>query len=301
MKQIVRPRSLSDDQNNAQIQQYWSSAKLAGAINLDMGVNSGTGGKAPSSRTATIFEPAFSFPGSSPGQNTSRSRALSAFGNQNYNVGRVFFNYNGVIYSCSGAIVSSDSKDLIVTAGSCVFNINTKTWYTNYWVFAPGFKNNLAPYGFWSARSLMAPAGWTVYGNLNYDVGFVALSTLGGWHIQDYLGSQGIGFNWGRSAFVYALGYPLNINNGQTLQQCSDYTQKSRYTASNYYYYGQGLNCGMAGGSGGGPWLQGVDEKTGLGYVTSVTSFIINNIPSVINGPYFDSNIASTYNQAKSV
>lgn len=301
IKPIVRPKSLSDDQYNAQMQQYWTPEKLGRAINLDMGRTPSIGGKTPVGRSATVSGPTVSFSGSAPVQNASRGRALSASGNQNYNVGRVFFTYNGIVYSCSGAIITSNSKDLIVTAASCVFNVNTKTWYTNNWVFVPGYNNNRAPYGLWSARYLMAATGWTVYGDLNYDVGFVALSTLSGWHIQDYLGSQGIGFNWPRSAFVYALGYPLNINNGQTLQQCSGYTQSSRYTTTSYYYNGQGLSCSMTGGSGGGPWLQGVNEASGTGYVTSVTSFIMNNIPSVINGPYFDSNIASVYNQAKSV
>lgn len=301
IKPIIRSRSLSDDQYNAQMQQYWTPAKLAGAVNLDLSVTSNAGGKTSVSRSTSVSGPPTSVAGSSPIQSGTRSRALSASGNQNYNVGRVFFTYNGITYSCSGAIVTSISKDLIVTAGSCVFNINTKAWYNSYWVFAPGYNNNRAPYGLWSARLLMAPTGWTVNGNLNYDVAFVALSTLSGWHIQDYLGSQGIGFNWARSAFVYALGYPVNINNGQTLQQCSAYTQSSRYTTSSYSYYGQGLSCSMTGGSGGGPWLQNVNETIGIGFVTSVTSFTLNNIPSVINGPYFDSNIFSIYNQVKSV
>jgi hypothetical protein len=57
----------------------------------------------------------------------------------------------------------------------------------------------------------------------------------------------------------------------------------------------------MGHGCSGGPWLQNVVDSTGVGYVTSVNSFLINNVPNVINGPYFDSNVKSLYDQATSM
>jgi hypothetical protein len=57
----------------------------------------------------------------------------------------------------------------------------------------------------------------------------------------------------------------------------------------------------MGGGCSGGPWLQNVVDTTGIGYVTSVNSFTISNVPNVINGPYFDANTKYLYQSATSM
>ena len=53
--------------------------------------------------------------------------------------GRVFFVMDGRNYVCSGSVVNAKNRDMVVSAGHCVFNTTSKEWATN-WMFVPHFK-----------------------------------------------------------------------------------------------------------------------------------------------------------------
>ena len=299
---VARPRSLSLDQANARAAQYWTPDRLKAAQLMDIKVSNSSGNKGGRSLLKDVVVPTgpkSSVSGSMPsGNGTATSRALSTNGRQIYTTGRVFWTVGGAGRCCSASVVISTTGDLISTAGHCVFDTTTKAWLiSNNWVFVPGYYNGNAPYGIWPARRVLSFLGWTQSANYNYDVAFVALSTVNGQHIQSRVGAQGIGFNFPRLAFTYSLGYPVNLYSGQYLQLCSGNAQKSQWTQNNFA--GQGLSCIMGGGCSGGPWLQSVTDATGLGYVTSVNSFTINNVPNVMNGPYFGTDVQTLYNSAK--
>lgn len=164
-------------------------------------------------------------------------------------------------------------------------------------MFIPAYANGNRPYGTRPARNFIALKGWTERRDFDYEVAFVALSRVSGRHIQSYLGAQGIRFNFARLQYTHAFGYPGNLNNGQILRSCVAYSQNPTGAGSDFY--GQRLPCNMGGGSSGGPWLQNVNEATGVGSVTSVNSFGHSSIPNFMYGPYFDSTIRSLYDTAK--
>ena len=64
-------------------------------------------------------------------------------------------------------------------------------------------------------------------------------------------------------------------------------------------YHGQRLQCDMAGGSSGGPWLQLYNTDSGTGFVTSVNSFILSGQSNAMHGPYFSNDVHSLYESTK--
>jgi hypothetical protein len=293
---IVRPNTLSDEAHHEQIRSFWTNERLKAARPLNM-TRPHWPNRTTSSNYSVSIGPQSSVSGSIPSYNGRKRRDISATGLQVSTTGRVFWQSGTSLYSCSASVVISNSSDLIATAGHCVCDSTTQTWYNNNnWVFIPAYSDNNAPYGTWSARSFLIEQAYITYGDFNADVAFVALSTLNQQHIQDVVGSQGIGFNQPRLAYIDSFGYPANIDSALSLQSCSGDAQASNYTQNGYV--GQGLSCDMGHGCSGGPWLQNVDDSTGVGFVTSVNSFMIDDVPNVINGPYFGSNIESLYYEA---
>ena len=292
---IHRPKGVSIDQHNDNIRDYWTFDRLKAAKSLDIILRTSPSGRS-SANVNISTGPTSSVPGTLPANSSIIGRAITSNGRQVATTGKVFFRGVDGNYMCSAAIVSSITGDLVSTAGHCVFDTDKKAWFNSYWVFIPAYANGNKPYGTWPARNFIALKGWTDNRNFDYDVAFVALSTVNGRHIQSYLGAQGIGFNFARLQYTHAFGYPGNLNNGEVLRSCVANTQSPTGAGS---YRGQRLPCNMGGGSSGGPWLQNVNEATGVGYVTSVNSFGFSSIPNFMYGPYFDSTIGSLYDSAK--
>jgi hypothetical protein len=243
--------------------------------------------------------PPTQFDGAQNQANRTKGRALSTTGRHLYTTGRAFWTVGPSTYSCSGVVVPSTTGDLILTSANCIYNTAALTWYrNNSWVFVPGYYNGYAPYGVWPARQLWMRSEFASRTpNYNYDVGFVALNRLSGWSIQAYVGSQGIGFNQPRLQLTYSFGYPTNLFGGLWLTYCAGNAQSPSGSLSGYN--GQGLGCTMGPGSAGGPRLQYFVESTGVGYVTSVNSFSRSDLPNILHGAYFDSNLLSAYNTAR--
>ena len=72
-----------------------------------------------------------------------------------YTNGKVFFNMGGGSFACSAAIVNTEGRDTVWTAGHCVHGGSGGQWATN-WQFVPAYDDDLAnpaPYGTWTAAS----------------------------------------------------------------------------------------------------------------------------------------------------
>jgi len=293
---VLLPKALSQDAYNVKLQDFWTSDRLKGATTRDITLPSFQS-KTTSGDSNITTGPPSNVPGSSPSNDGTTNKAIFNNGLQVKTVGRVFWQVGTSYYSCSASVVTSKSNDLIATAGHCAYDTSAKIWFNNNnWIFVPGYSNGNAPYGVWPARRFTARQAWITSTDYNSDVAFVALSIVNQRHIQGYVGSQGIAFNQAHGAYTYSFGYPVNLDNGLYLESCLGVTSASKYTANGYQ--GQALSCNMGHGCSGGPWIQNGVASTGIGYVTSVNSFMISNYPNVINGPYFDSNIASLYNSA---
>jgi hypothetical protein len=118
--------------------------------------------------------------------------------------GRLFLQLSGEDASCSATVVTSFTRNLILTAGHCVVDptVGGPSWASNL-LFAPGYRNGSSPFG--------------VYPGV----------TSGG-QIQDLLGSRGVAFNRAPKSYpgkvFELLGYPASppgIYDGEVLVLCS--------------------------------------------------------------------------------
>jgi hypothetical protein len=214
--------------------------------------------------------------------------------------GKVFFTTtgNGVRenWVCSGSTVNSNGKNVVFTAGHCVYGslggeVPGEKWHSN-WEFVPDYSNGSAPYGVWTARQL-----WTLTSYVNNqdegdDIGAAVMNTSSsGQHIVNVVGGQGFGWNWPASEYVYDFGYPAAAPfNGAVLDECDG----SEFNLNGYISSTMELTCNFTGGSSGGPWLMSFGGE--FGYVNGVNDFTVNGLRGEIFSAYFGNNADSLYN-----
>jgi hypothetical protein len=69
--------------------------------------------------------------------------------------------------------------------------------------------------------------------------------------------------------------------------------------ASQYLLYARiSVSCDLGPGASGGPWLEGYDSTTGLGWVNGVTS-LGNSVFNYSVSPYFGDDIATIYSSTE--
>jgi V8-like Glu-specific endopeptidase len=215
--------------------------------------------------------------------------------------GKVFFNLNGGSFSCSAAIVNSEGKDTVWTAGHCVNAGQTNgAWATN-WTFVPAYDDDLAnprPYGTWSARQLWTKSAWKNSGDFAEDMGVAIMNTRNGQHIVSQFGGHGLRANIGKNVFEYAFGYPAEAPfDGGNLMRCAG-TSSPEWSFLFWSSDTIKISCDMTRGSSGGPWLNGYDGN--YGYLNGVNSRIDRIVgPTIMLSPYFDDSAVNLYNTTR--
>jgi len=255
---------------------YWTSDRMAQAGTPERGrVRSLAGGRQESSAASS-------------------GTAWQAGGRVGATTGKVFFTLNGRDFVCSAGTVTSANHDLVVTAGHCVKD-GKGAWAQN-WIFVPGYHDGLSPYGGFTARHMYVPDKWAGSAADEDDFAMVALDTSDGRHVTDVVGAQGIAFGRPRGQETYAFGYPATGSyDGEDLAYCSGRPHDDPHGLAGE----QGLHCTMTQGSSGGVWLSRFDPSTGVGLVTSVSSFKYAGDSSTMYGPYFGDTAQSLYEQAQ--
>ncbi|MEU8247842.1 peptidase [Nonomuraea sp. NPDC048916] len=207
--------------------------------------------------------------------------------------GRVFFTTaEGRNSSCSGTAVTSANESVVMTAGHCV-KLNGA--FHRNWVFVPAFDRGRRPFGTWVASRLLTTQQWNVREDINFDIAAAVVAPLQGRTLTDVVGGQGVAFNQARQRQMYSFGYPAAAPfDGSALIYCS-----GRAFDDTVMTRDQGLRCGMTGGASGGPWFQGFDESTGLGWLNSVNSFKYNFAPDFMFGPFFGNEAMAVYQAAQ--
>ncbi|GAA3436724.1 trypsin-like serine peptidase [Kutzneria kofuensis] len=205
--------------------------------------------------------------------------------------GKVFFTSFGLNYVCSATIVNTEGKSEVWTAGHCVSD--GQAWNSN-WTFVPNYASGSAPYGYWYAYQLWTTTAW--FNNNNdfaNDVGSAVLYRTNGWRITDYLGGQGIAWNYPIGQYVYAFGYPqaapfdgccLVGENGPTYNGGGNTIYMVNY---------------MTGGSSGGAWLMSFDGN--WGYINGHNDFKYNASPQYMYSPYYGNQVLSLYNTVRNI
>ena len=203
--------------------------------------------------------------------------------------GKVFFTDSGANYVCSGTVVSSSGRNLVLTAGHCVHD-GPGQFHTN-WSFVPAYDNGGRPYGTFAATALFTTEDWAASGEFGRDVGVARVSTA----FPAAVGSRGVATNTGSAAAQVgrrrdAFGYPAAGKfSGGVLRFCDSFVSRVD-TSSNPDTIA--IPCDMTGGSSGGGW---VDDQTGsstAGQVVSLNSYGYNGVKNTMFGPVLDAETA---------
>ncbi len=212
-------------------------------------------------------------------------------------IGKVYFTSGGVNYVCSGSSIGGRA---VLTAGHCVSD-GYGQWHTN-WKFAPAYKNYVTPYGLWSAFWLTTFNVWHYNQNFCRDVGFAAVSDIGGYKLSQKVGYLSFAWNWSRIQHWNMFGYPAaSPYNGQYMVETqASYARQD--SPAGCTPYTTGIGSDQTGGTSGGPWiLRFVPGSAGArNYANGVNSYIWSNEPYQLYSPYFDSSVKSLKDTAVS-
>lgn len=242
----------------------------------------------PRGATASVFEPGYRY--------VRRVWKASMKLNPARTLGKVFFvRDDGNNYVCSGAVVNSENRSVVWTAGHCVFDREFRIYHRN-WVFVPGYRNGQAPFGIWPAKTLATTSGWS-QGSFRYDLGAAVVVGGGaGSRLAEVVGAQGLLVNARGNPSLVDYGWPSSPPfSGERLYYCltrpGGRDDPDRFGGPSTYAIG----CDMTPGCSGGPWLVDYRPSRGWGYVFSVNSYLYGGRP-LLFGPYQGRAAVNLYN-----
>ncbi|MEU7838484.1 MULTISPECIES: hypothetical protein [unclassified Nonomuraea] len=91
-------------------------------------------------------------------------------------IGKVFFEgRDGKLYYCSGTSVQSQYRNLVATAGHCVYDIAGNDEVVSRWVFVPGYYQGKTPYGLYVGKQAFTHYDFDVYEDFDRDYSFVTV------------------------------------------------------------------------------------------------------------------------------
>ncbi len=303
--------------------EFWTPERVAQAVPRDFVLDPGTGRFSPSKK-----------PGGTPGGGrgggggggedggTSVVTGSSWKTDSNINgaVGKVLFEMGGRYYVCSATAIDDPDgnfRSLILTAAHCVFD-ESSGLFANYWTFIPDYDASPEPlsissdtycektrYGCWTALKMVVHDGYATAGVFNntamrHDFAVVAVGAGG--HDRTLLESEVVEQAYkfdvdasDPSVTGWAFGYPAQKKwKGNDLIYCRGPIDTDPIQGGVTYRLNE---CKLNGGSSGGGWLIGFDEKTGSGTVISLNSYGYNGI-NAMHGPMLDSNTQAVYTAA---
>jgi len=238
-------------------------------------------------------------------------------------VGRLFYEmpsnsrrkrWSGFVCSGTVATDSTTGRSVIITASHCVYDDANKAFARNV-LFIPdqdgtsgtGTDSNCSndPIGCWTANFGVVDVNWTTRtfpDNIPWDYAYYVVNDSGqhsgAASSSDSLETAVGGFNVNFSAPA--------VDDGTDGKFTQDYTHGMGYSYSddpNFMYCAEDMStegtdnwwlaqCGLSGGSSGGPWIQPMDENTGTGPIISVNSWGYNGSPGMA-GPKLNGTSAS--------
>ena len=235
------------------VRDYWTPERMRAAVPLQAPA-SGSSLAKPSARASIAPFPDME---TFPGADTLYPQRVH---------GKLFLRKGTQNVGCSATLVTASGEDVILTAGHCLFDRELGVVATNV-VFAPGYRNGVAPFGRFPASALHYPAEFTS-GDREFDLGAANLAPNASGVPAGVLGTRGVTFNKPRRSYrgetFQIFGYPgrpTGFYDGQRLILCI-----SPFTGSNEDGALLADPCYQHEGSSGGAWL------LGSGLVNSVSS-----------------------------
>jgi len=203
-------------------------------------------------------------------------------------VGALFTTSGGRLGShfCTASVIDSPNGDLVITAAHCVSGTFADV------AFVPGYDAGVAPFGIWTVTGVYVDASWSASSDPDDDVAFLRVSQPGSTvPIEDVTGAEQL--ETGRSAreLVEVIGYPDSSNQAIA---CRNWTREPMADQLEF-------DCGgYTDGTSGGPFLAGVDPRTGRGMVIGVIGGYEQGglTPQVSYSAMFGANVMALYQAA---
>ncbi|MFI6324152.1 trypsin-like serine peptidase [Nonomuraea sp. NPDC050556] len=91
-------------------------------------------------------------------------------------IGKVFFEgRDGKLYWCSGTSIQANYRNLVATAGHCVYDVAGNDEVVSRWVFVPGYYQGKAPWGLYIGKQAFTHYDFDVYEDYDRDYAFVTV------------------------------------------------------------------------------------------------------------------------------
>ncbi|MFJ9613745.1 trypsin-like serine peptidase [Streptomyces noursei] len=208
----------------------------------------------------------------------------------NARVGAVFSHGGNGDHFCTGSVVDSPGKSVVITAAHCIHTGKDGGYQTDL-AFVPGYRDGQTPNGIWPITKMVVDDHWAQSSDPGYDVGFVIVGKLDGKRIADVLGANSFGYNAGYDNNVRITGYPAS---GQDPISCVNKATKFQTDQMK-------VDCtGYSGGTSGSPWLTHFNRATRTGEVIGVIGGYQTggDTDDTSYSPYFNDAIKSLYDKA---
>ncbi|MER6507074.1 hypothetical protein ABT158_09690 [Nonomuraea sp. NPDC001636] len=116
-------------------------------------------------------------PGSTPPIGAEKTTTVKS---QNVNlpksIGKVFFEgRDGNLYWCSGTSIQAKYRNLVATAGHCVYDIAGNDEVVSRWVFVPGYYQGKTPWGIYVGKQAFTHYDFSNYEDFDRDYAFVTV------------------------------------------------------------------------------------------------------------------------------
>lgn len=252
--------------------------------------------------------------------------------------GKVFFvGSDGRPHWCAGTSVQSDHRNLVATAGHCVFagsRSGTSARPYRNWIFIPGYVGGGTPWGVYAGARAFTHSDFTRYGDLDRDYAFVSVHTgvlpkqvtlrdaaqyaafsglkyrtgtgytgvrlLPAGRLGDKVGGQGLAYNLPLDRPLAIFGYPLRTAEGPA-KSLTPLTRAYRkpFLAQDLSKRANELVAVRSAFvvASGSPWLAAYRGVRGLGYLNGLTIGLSG--PATGLSPYFDGELFQVYSAAR--
>ncbi|GGL52216.1 trypsin-like serine peptidase [Planomonospora parontospora] len=91
-------------------------------------------------------------------------------------VGKVFFvDHKGEYRWCSATSIQSTYRNLVATAGHCVYDVEGNRDVMDKWMFVPGYYQGKAPWGVYVGQAAFTHYNFAVHEDFDHDYAFVAV------------------------------------------------------------------------------------------------------------------------------
>ncbi|MEQ4715123.1 hypothetical protein [Nonomuraea sp. B19D2] len=234
--------------------------------------------------------------------------------------GKVFFvGADGQPHWCTGSAVQSQYRNLVATAGHCMYDTQRVDATLDKWVFVPGYADGTTPKGLYVGKLGFGHYDFRTYRDYDRDYAFATvysgvvssasgeLSNFG--RLVDNVGGQGVAWNQPLNSQVDVFGYPAGPHpdgqrpyTGETIESSSGHTatamvpslKAEQFTAVDSSFTGEGAL--------GSSWLLHYDKGSGRGYLNGLTVSVADTDGNLRYdtslSPYFDGELGAIYQAA---